>query len=514
MGSGAAWIVFVGVGILVVFFVFALIYAARYTKVGPNEALVISGGAHAMRDARTGQVRRQGYRVITGGGVFVWPVIEKAEIISLEVMTLEVKTPEVYTVTGVPVLVDGVAQIKIRNDEVSLNTAAGNFLSKTPAEIMNIAHHTLEGHLRAIIGTLNVEQIYKDREAFASKVQDISGQDFDKMGLQVLSFTIKDVRDNQGYLDALGKPRTAEVKRDAIVGQATADRDAAIKQAEMTRDATIQSSKAAQEGQAAKYSAEVNIANSKREFEMKQAEYQAQVNEKRASQDLAYDLSKYKMSQEVKAEEIRVVEVEKERQIGVQEKEILRRQKELEATVIKPAEAERQQIQVRADAQRYKLEAEAQGQAEAVKRLGIGEAESQRAQGIAAADVVKAKGLAEAEVILAKGKAEAEAMRMKAAAWRDYNEAAISQMFIERLPEIARAIAEPLSKMEKIVVISTGGADGAGAGASKITQDIVNIVAQLPPVLEGVSGINLKEMVGKIAKVGEKSSEGEGKKGR
>jgi flotillin len=480
--SNAGWIFLIVGGILFVFFVFFLLFAARYTKVGPNEVLIVSGMNQKVVEA-SGKERTVGFRIKKGGGTFVWPVFEKAEILSLELMTIDVKTPSVYTITGVPVRVDGVAQIKVRGEETSIRTAAEQFLSKTPTEVMSIAHQTLEGHLRAIIGKLTVEELYKDRDKFAQNVQSESATDFANMGLQIVSFTIKEVQDDQGYLDALGKPKIAEVKKEAIVGQSIAD-----------REATIQSSKNIQAGQEARFIAETAVAESKRNYEMKQADYQASINQKKAESDLAYDLQKYKSQQAVKLEEMKVLDIEKERMIEI-------KQKELQASVQRPAEAERFRIQQIAEAAKFQAIAEADAKALSAQNIGRGEAEAVKARGLAEAEAVRAKGLAEAEVILAKGQAEAEAMRKKAEAWRTYNEAAIAQMFIEKLPELARAVAEPLGRTDKITIISNG---GEGIGASKLTKDIVDIISQLPPVLEGVSGVNLKDLISKIPGVGKK----------
>src|SRR6266704_3335803 len=241
---------------LFVFFMFVAIWASRYTKVGPNQVLVISGKKHRMTDP-DGQMREVGFRVVKGGGVFVWPVFEKVDILSLELLTIDVQTPEVYTSKGVPVKVDGVAQVKVKGDDISIATASEQFLSKGTEEIKNIAMQTLEGHLRAILGTMTVEEIYQNRDAFASKVQEVAAGDMANMGLGIVSFTIRDIRDSQGYLDALGKPRIAQVKRDAVIAQAEADRDAMIK-----------SSQAQQAGQEAKFVADAKIAEAQRDYQM------------------------------------------------------------------------------------------------------------------------------------------------------------------------------------------------------------------------------------------------------
>lgn len=474
-------------GAIAVLFVLALIFASRYTKVGPNEVLIISGRRGERVIDENGRERLLGFRMVKGGGSIVWPVLEKAETMSLEAMTLEVETPEVYSITGVPVLVDGVAQITIRDDAASIRTAARMFLGKSREEIARMAHQTIEGHLRAIIGTLTIEEIYKEREKFSQKVQEIAASDLSNMGLAVVSFVVKNIADKQGYLDALGKPRTAQVKRDAQIAQAEAD-----------RDATIRSAAASQAGMEAKLAAETKIAEANRDFEMKKAEYQAGINLKKADADLAYDLQKFKTQQLVKAEEIKIQVIEKERQIEVQEKEIRRRERELEATINKPADAERYRMETLANARQFQLKAEAEGQASATQAIGQGDAQA-----------IKARGLAEADVIKAKGQSEAEAMAKKADAWKQYGEAALAQMIVEKVPEIARAISEPLSKTDKITIVNLG---GDGGGASKLTGDITKVMAQLPPAIEGLTGMNLIELIDRIRGQKPMGSEGEGKK--
>jgi flotillin len=463
--------------IIVGIILFAAIYSSRYVKAGPNEVLVISGRRRAIV-AEDGRRQSVGFRIRVGGGAFVWPVFERVDILSLELMTLEVKTPEVYTEAGVPIIVDGVAQTKVQGTDLAIRNAAERFLGMGRQEIGNIALQTLEGHLRAILGTMTVEQVYKNRDMFAQNVQEVSASDLANMGLVIDSFTIRDIRDSHGYLDALGKPRIAQVKRDATIGEA-----------EAARDATIRSAQAKQEGETARFAAETKIAEANRDYEMSLAEYNAAVKEKQAAADLAYDLQKFKTQQEVRAEEVEVEVVERNKQIEVQEKEILRREKELVATIEKPALAERQRIQTLAEAEQYRLSTTAAGQAQATRAIGTAEA-----------DANKARGLAQADVILAQGAAEAQAMAKKADAWRQYNEAAVTQIVIDKLPEIAAAVSAPLAKTERIVVVSTG--DGrSGAGASRVTRDVTDIIAQVPAVVEALTGVKLEDMVQRLPQV-------------
>ena len=453
----------------IVFFILILAVAKRYKKVGPNHVMIISGRRHRLL-GREGQVETTGYRIRKGGGAFIFPLLERVDILSLEVMTLDFTTPEVYTKPGVPIVVDGVAQVKIRGDEASIRTAAEQFLGKTVEEIERIALQTVEGHLRAIIGTLSVEDIYRNRDQFAASVQEVAVSDLQNMGLEIVSFTLKDIRDSHGYLEALGKPRTAEVKRDAVIAQAEAD-----------RDASIRSAQARQAGEVAKFVAEVQIAEAQRDFQMKKADYDAAVNLKRAEADLAYDIQRNKTSQELKREEMQIHVVEKEQQILVQEREIQRREKELEATVKRQA-----------DAERYRVETEAAASKSKAEQIARGEAEARRVKGQADADVIKATGLSEADVIGLKGAAEAEAMRKKAESYKEYNEAAVLQVLLAALPDIARAVSEPLSKTDRITLVSTG---GDGIGVSKVTGDIAKVMAELPALVESLSGVDLRKLI-------------------
>ena len=472
------------VAVVFVIFIFMAIWASRYTKVGPNEVLVVSGRKHRYADP-DGTVRMRGFRIVKGGGTFVIPVVEKIDVLSLELLTIDVNTPEVYTSKGVPVKVDGVAQIKVKGDDISIATASEQFLSKGVEEIKNIAMQTLEGHLRAILGTMTVEEIYQNRDAFASKVQEVAAGDMANMGLGIVSFTIRDIRDTQGYLDALGKPRIAQVKRDAQIAQAEADRDAMIK-----------SSQATQAGQEAKFQADSKIAEAQRDYQSNVASYQATVNLKKAEADLAYDLQKFKTGQLVKAEEVQVQIIEKQKQIELQQQEILRKQRELEAMVQKPADAERYKVETLANAKKFQLETEAAGAASATKATGFANADVAKATGIAEAEANKARGLAEAAIIEAQGKATASAMQQKAESFKQYNEAAVIEMIVRVMPEVAARISEPLSKTEKIVIINSG--NGAGGGASKLTGDVAQIISQLPPVLESLTGVKFDKLLEQV----------------
>jgi flotillin len=467
---------------------YILTYLAFLKKAGPNEVIVVSG--------------RGRVKFITGGADMVIPLFHTWNSLSLEVMTLDVTTPEVYTSQGVPILVDGVAQIKIKKDEASLHAAAERFLGKPPQEIAKIALETVQGHLRAILGTLSVEDIYKNRDQFAQKVQEISAGDLANMGLGIDSFTIRDIRDKHGYLEALGKPRIAEVKRTAAIAEAVATKESMVAQADAereTRERQAEASKLAQEAEAKRDAAvsEAQADKDRRQAEAQAAshraaevansqaaqaiaEQQREANLKKADADMAYELQK------------------KTIEIRVQEQEILRREKELDATIRRQADAKRYEIETlaAADLKRVENQAEAtktQGLADAhVKQAqGVAQAEVNKAQGIAQAEIQQAQGLAVAEAQKAQGLAEALAMEKKAEAWRKYNEAAVLQILAPILPEIARAIAEPLSKIDRITLVNTGNGD---SGVARVTSEIAKVITQVPPVVESLTGLNMEKL--------------------
>ena len=454
--------------VIVVLALIILAFAKQYRKVGPNEVLIISGGRMRKVTDPDGTVRKIGYRMSIGGGTFVKPFIEQVQVLPLEVYTLDIKTPEVITVKGVNIITEATAQVKINSEEYMIRRAAEQFLGSGAEGIKKVSFSVLEGYVRAVIGSMTVEEIYQNRDQFAEKVIEKSLKDFERMGLEVLSFALKDINDTQGYLDALGQPRIAQVKKDAAIAQAETDKEATIKAAQARKDGDI-----------AKLKAEGEIAKANRDYETQRSEYQADINQKRALSDLSYELEKNKIAQKIKKEESQVKLIEKEQAIKIEEMEIVRKEKELQATIIKVADAAKYQAKAETEAESYRIKEEAKARVEAQKLEGI----------------------AEAELIKAKGEAEAEAMSKKAESWKDYNEAMIYKMVIDALPELARAVSEPLNKIDKIVMV---GGDGA-AGISKITEQVAQVLAQLPTVVESLSGIDLKKLMEKLS--GQKKDE-------
>jgi flotillin len=437
-------------------------FAKNYIKVPPNAVAIFSGRKHKLADGKV-----VGYRMVRGGAAFKWPLLEQVDYLSLNVFTIPLEIKRAYTLKGVPISVKAVANVKIKSDDLSLSAAAERFLGMSHDQIQKVIFQTLEGHLRSILGTLTVEEVNSDRQSFAQKLTSEAAVDLARMGIGVDVLTIQDISDEEGYLDALGKKRTAEVKRDGTIGEA-----------EATRDAKIKSALAMQEGEKAKFDADANIAAASREFQVKQASYQAEIETEKARAAQAGPLSEAKAKQAVVAEQVRVEKTRTQEQISVQEQEVLRKQKELEATVVRPAEAERQAAIVRAEAKKQAaiLEAEgqkaaqialAQAQQEKLKQEGFGRAAAVEAEGRAEAAKIEAMGLAQARAIEAQGVAEAQAILKKAEAWKEFNDAAKLQTILEKLPSVLQAsasifgaVAAPLGNIDKVVVIEQGNSSG------------------------------------------------------
>jgi flotillin len=473
----------------VVFIIVAIIairiYGSLLRKVGPNQALIVSKGSKV--------------EVVTGGTKFVIPLTQRIQELSLELMSFDVAPPQdLYTTQGVAVNVEAVTQIKVRSDAESIRTAAEQFLSKTQADRENLIRLVMEGHLRGIVGQLTVEELVKDPENVGAKMLKTVTPDMEKMGLQVISFTIKDVRDKNDYISNMGRPQIVEIRKAADIAAALAARDTQIQQANASREAAVAKAAADQERVKAETESLALQAESQRNLSLKKAAVDAEVKSRQAVADKSYDIQANITQQQVVTEAIRVTEIEKQAQIKVQQAEIQRRELELQATVQKGAEAERRRVETVAEAERQRLIFEAQGQADAVRTRGLGDAEATRARGLAEAEVTKARGLAEADVIRAKGEAEADAMKVKAAAFHEYNQAAVLDKLLTGMPDIVRAIAEPLSKVDKVTIVSTGDGANGGVGASRLTGDIMNMVAQVPALFELLSGTRIGDLMSRV----------------
>jgi flotillin len=460
-----------GICVLVVI-VFMGVLARMYRKAGPNEALIVYGVG--------------GTRVVKGRGTVIWPMVQNCRELSLELMSFDVAPQQdLYTKQGVAVTVEAVAQIKVRSDQPSILTAAEQFLTKAPQQREGLIRLVMEGHLRGIIGQLTVEQIVKEPELVGDRMRSTCAEDMSKMGLEVISFTIKEVRDKNEYISNMGRPDIARIKRDAEMATAEAERDTAILRATATREAAVAKAQADQDRVIAETASQTRQAEAQRDLDIKKAEYAEQSRKQQASADKAYEIQANIMQQQVTAEQVKVQQVEKEGQIKVQEAEIARHEKELIATVLKEAEINRQRIEMMALAEKNRLTSEAEGRAAAIRT----------------------QGEAEASIIFQKGEAEAKAMNVKAEAYQEWNQAAVVDKLLTNMADVVRAMAEPLSKVDKITIVSTGN-DG-DAGVHKITGDMTKIAAQVPALFEALSGMDIKQLMSNVKAMKDKPGNGE-----
>jgi flotillin len=460
------WII-VGLVLLSVFFLMA-VFARLYRKAGPHEALIVYGYRKT--------------RIVKGSGTVIFPMVESSRLLSLELMSFDVAPQQdLYTKQGVAVTVEAVAQIKVKSDPESIVTAAEQFLTKTDQEREGLIRLVMEGHLRGIIGQLTVEEIVKQPEMVSDRMRSTCADDMSKMGLEVISFTIKEVRDKNEYITNMGRPDIARIKRDADVAAAEAERDTAIKRALAQRESAVAKAQADQERVLAETVSLAKQAEAQRDLDVKKAQALEISKRQQAQADKAYEIQTNVMQQQVVAEQVKIQQIEKLEQVKVQDAEIARREKELIATVLKQAEIERQRIQTLAEAEKARLMAEAEGKASAIKQ----------------------QGEAEAEIIFKKGDAEARAMNVKAEAYQEYNQAAVVDKLITGLPEVVKALASPLNNVDKITIVSTG--NGDAAGMNKITGDIAKMAAQVPALFETLSGMQMSELFGHIRNIGDKS---------
>ena len=485
----------VGGIVLIIIFIAILVYIAKYKTVGPDEALIVTGNLLGKGPNVVDSGDGKKIKIIRGGGTFVVPVFQQAEPLSLLNHKLEVGTSDTYTKQGVPVTVNGVSIIKVGSTIEDVSTAAEQYLGKTRDELRNEAKEVLEGHLRAILSSMTVEGIYSNREEFAQGVFSVAQKDLSKMGLRIVSFTIKEISDKNGYLQALGQPQISAVKRDAQIAKA-----------EREKEARIENARAEKEAKASEFERDAQVAEAEMDKELKVADYRRQQDSAKAEADQAYQLQEAKSKQTVTEERMQVDIIERQKQIELEEKEILRREKQYDSEVKKKADAERYAVEQAAEAnkakelrqaesQRFKIEQEGIGFAEAEKAKGFAEADVIKQQGIGFAEAEKAKGFAEADVIRQKGLAEAEAKTKIAEAFDLYGKAAIMDMVLDMLPTYAKEIASPLGNIDKITVVDTGGGDGKNGGAGKVSGYATDLMATIQETLKASSGIDVKDLL-------------------
>ncbi|NXS40115.1 FLOT2 protein, partial [Balaeniceps rex] len=392
---------------------------------------------------------------VYGGWAWAWWCITDTQRISLEIMTLQPRCEDVETAEGVALTVTGVAQVKIMTEKELLAVACEQFLGKTVQDVKNVVLQTLEGHLRSILAGRRAPGSCLCKHGLWKELADnrAPGESEGRCRESPPLPVTPDVYDKVDYLSSLGKTQTAAVRRDADIGVAEAERDAGIREAECKKEMLD-----------VKFMADTKIADSRRAFELQKAAFSEEVNVKTAEAQLAYELQSAREQQKIRQEEIEIEVVQRKKQIDVEEKEIIRMEKELIATVKRPAEAEAYRIQQIAEGEKVKQVLIAQAEAEKIRKIGE----------------------AEAYVIEAIGMAEAERMKLKAEALQQYGEAAQLALVLDALPEIAAKVAAPLSKVDEIVILS--------GESSKTTSEVNRLLAEIPASVRALTGVDLTKV--------------------
>lgn len=454
-----------------------IIFMCNYVKVPPNVALIVSGRRkkYRVKDENGREVvKKFGYRIVRGGATFVIPFFERVDKLNLGIMQVDIKTTQpVPTQEYIGMMVDGVANIKIGSDDVSVATAAEQFLGWKQADIAAVAMQVLEGNMREIIGRMTIADLVQNRDKFAQETQRAATMDMKNMGLEIVNITIQNFSDNDGVLDTLAVKNIAEKKRDADIARAEAERDTLIRQ-----------SIASQEGNKARTEASAHMAEQDKELELRRAQYRAEQDRAKAEADLAYKVQQENSRKSLETERAaaELIRLQKETELQAQQVQIQREKLSIE--VRERAEAERDAKIAAAEAQRQVVQAQAE--ADLYRTQKEAEARLIQAQKEAEAQYLLAEK--EAEAIRMKGDAEAAAMLKKAEAMKEYGQAAMLQMLIDKLPDMARAVGEPLAKTDKIILFGEG-------GATAMTRDTTGAMLQTFEAVKESVGLDIPKML-------------------
>lgn len=493
---GALGFPIIMVGLALGVFSVILVFARNFKKCPPNMALVVYG-----RKRKDGT----GFRLITGGSALVIPLLENYTFIPLGTISIAASVTDTPNIDGVPVSVEATANVKVSSDRTRLAAAVERMLGKRPEEISEMLKITMDGLLRQIIGTLTIEAIIKEREKLAQQVLSGATTELNKLGFEIDVFVVNKVSDKGGYIESLGAKRTAEVKRDA-----------AIAQAEATKEATVKSSLAKQQGESARLAAEQQIAEANRDLSLKQAAFKKETETAQAEAEMARALKTAEVDKDLRRRRVEAEASETQARIALAEQEAARTEKELQSTVIRPAEAQARAAVVTAEgnasaairqadatrataeAEKSKLTFEGEGHAaaEAAQRrmLGLAEADANRARGEAEGAAIRAKGEAEGAAILARLGAEAEGLQKKNDAMARMSPEALRIIVLERLPQIIDEVGEAgqkivgaafepvgagLSRIDNVNIVDLGGSNGNGEGG------IAKFAGSIPEVVFG-----------------------------
>ncbi|MGN1159521.1 MAG: SPFH domain-containing protein [Lachnospiraceae bacterium] len=460
-----------------------LIFCIGYVKAPPDMAFIISG------------IKKKSKIVIGKASIRV-PFFERLDKLNLRLIPIDVKTSNaVPTADYININVDATVNVKISNDPDKLRLAAENFLNKNTEYIAGVAREVLEGNVREIVGKMKLEEMVSDRQKFANLVKENAEPDLAAMGLDIISFNVQNFVDGNEVIENLGIDNIVKIKKTAAIARAESERDIKVAQAAADKESND-----------AAVAAQTEIAKKQNELAIKRSELQQESDTKKAMADAAYEIQKEEQRKTIEVTTANADIARQEREIELKQKQVAVKEKALEAEVKKQAEADKYAAQQKADAALYQRQKEAEAKqfeiqhaAEAKQYEAEREAEARKAQAEAdrfskeqEAEGIRAVGEAEASAIQAKGLAEAEAMERKAEAYAKYNKAAVAEMMIKVLPDIAAKIAEPLGQIDKITII---GGDGAGNGVDQVAGNVPTVMAKLFESMKEATGIDLAEIV-------------------
>ena len=496
----------IGLAIVIALFVLGRVLSAFYVRVPPNQAAFFYGARSGRRQMKTvkqedlpgaPQIRvlPPGTVVVTGGGRIRKPVIESVQFLDLTEISLpQIRVENMPNIDGVLVTVDAVANIRFRDDAQSLLAAGSRFLGMPSLKVQEVARETLEANLRGVVGTLTVDQLIKDRDAFRQKVLGEAGEDLSRLGMQIDVFNPQSITDVQGYIEALGKKRTAEVKRDASIGEAEALAEAKKRATDAERAAEV----VAKENERLEAEAAKNT-------EVAIQKYNTEVAHQTAIAEQAGPLSTAEQRQRVIVAEVKVEEEKARSEISVEEQNILKERKSQEATVVVPAKAQADAQAREAEGYKAAETAKAEGDKYATIARADAEQHKRQAEGTGQAEAARATGLADADVIERQGLARAVSVSELAKAYQQFNEAALTLEVLKVLPQTVESlgavfgsIAAPMGNIDKLVVVDSGGGDGDGKGAlNRFTQTGPLMLFQLMEQAKA-AGVDLSALVNKL----------------
>jgi len=509
----------IGLAIVIAFFVLVRALSAFYVRVPPNKAAFFYGARSGKRrvqavkqpgvpDATPVTILPPGTVVVTGGGRIRKPIIEDVQFLDLSEITLpQIRVENMPNIDGVLVTVEAVANIRFKDDGESLLAAGARFLGMDRERIVSTARETLEANLRGVVGTLTVDELIKDRDKFRQQVLAEAGDDLNRLGMQIDVFNPQSITDEWGYIQALGKTRTAEVKRDASIGEAEAQAEAKKKSTDADR--------------AAEVVAQNNLklmAEAQKEAEVAKQKYQAEIAHQTAITDQTGPLATAQERQKVIIAEVKIDEERSRAQISVEEQNILREQKSQEAEIVVPAKAKadaqvreaegyKQAETAKADGDKYATIARADAENHKREVEGVGEAKATEARGLAQAHIIREQGLAEAEVIKQQGLARAEALLKIADAYSNFNDKALILELIKTIPpaidsmsSVFSAIAAPMSNIDKLVVVDSGGNGGGKDGGGALNRFVKTGPLMVFQLLEQAkaAGIDVTALLHKV----------------